>query len=110
MVRPGTVLGELVAFPDGILPQAEVIAAGGHDTASAVAAVPTDKDDFIYISCGTWSLVGTELDHPVLSPEAQQLNFSNEVGVEDSIRFLKNVMGLWLLQQCAIVGSRRARL
>lgn len=100
LVRPGTVLGELVAFPDGILPQAEVIAAGGHDTASAVAAVPTDKDDFIYISCGTWSLVGTELDHPVLSPEAQQLNFSNEVGVEDSIRFLKNVMGLWLLQQC----------
>ncbi|NLL43745.1 MAG: rhamnulokinase [Firmicutes bacterium] len=100
VVRPGTVLGELTAFVDGLFAAAKVVAVGGHDTASAVAAVPTQQEDFIYISCGTWSLVGTELRGPILSEEARTLNFSNEVGVEDTIRFLKNVMGLWLLQEC----------
>jgi len=101
VVRPGTVLGELTAFPDGEpVAGAKVIVTGGHDTASAVAAVPAQEEEFIYISCGTWSLVGTELPEPLLTEKARELNFSNEIGVENKIRFLKNVMGLWLLQQC----------
>lgn len=100
VVRPGTVLGELTAFPGETFPGAKVIVVGAHDTASAVAAVPAEKEEFVYISCGTWSLIGTELTEPLLSEEARELNFSNEVGVDDRIRFLKNVMGLWLLQQC----------
>ena len=108
-VAPGTVLGGLTAFVDGLFADAKVIAVGGHDTASAVAAVPTEQEDFIYISCGTWSLVGTELREPILTEEARTLNFSNEVGVEDTIRFLKNVMGLWLLQECRRSWARAGK-
>ena len=76
-----------------------VIASASHDTASAVAAI-TARDGTAFISSGTWSLVGTEIDAPVLTPRAMQLNFSNEGGVEGTTRLLKNVMGLWLLQGC----------
>ncbi len=77
-----------------------VIAVGGHDTASAVAAVPTDSDDFAYISSGTWSLVGGESRTPVINEEAKAANFTNEGGVFGTIRVLKNVMGLWIIQEC----------
>jgi rhamnulokinase len=77
-----------------------VIAVGSHDTASAVAAVPATGRDFAYISCGTWSLAGLELDQPVLSEESRQANFTNETGIDGTIRYLRNVMGLWLLQEC----------
>jgi rhamnulokinase len=77
-----------------------VIAVGSHDTASSVVAVPAAGDRFAYISSGTWSLVGLELDQPVLTPEAREANFTNEGGVDGRIRFLKNVMGLWILQEC----------
>jgi rhamnulokinase len=77
-----------------------VTAVGSHDTASAIAAVPATSDRFAYISCGTWSLVGVELDHPVLSDDSRNANFTNEVGVDGTIRYLHNVMGLWLLQEC----------
>ncbi|NDL58127.1 rhamnulokinase [Phytoactinopolyspora mesophila] len=77
-----------------------VRAAGSHDTASAVAAVPALGERFAYISCGTWSLVGVELDAPVLSLESAAANFTNEVGVDGTIRYLRNVIGLWPLQEC----------
>jgi rhamnulokinase len=76
-----------------------VVASASHDTASAVAAI-TARDGTAFISSGTWSLVGTELDAPVLTPRAMHLNFSNEGGVGGTTRLLKNVMGLWLLQGC----------
>ena len=77
-----------------------VVAVGSHDTASAVVGVPAAGDDFAYISCGTWSLVGVELDAPVLTEASRQANFTNEGGVDGTIRYLRNVMGLWPLQEC----------
>jgi rhamnulokinase len=73
---------------------------GSHDTASAVVGVPADgTTSFAYIACGTWSLVGVELDHAILTEESRQANFTNEGGVDDRVRYLRNVMGLWLLQE-----------
>ena len=76
-----------------------VIAVASHDTASAVAATPSTSDDFVYISCGTWSLFGIESKTPILTEKAAAANFTNEGGFEDTIRFLKNIMGLWLIQE-----------
>lgn len=103
VVEPGTILGPLLpAVRDmlGLRHELPVIAVGSHDTASAVAAVPGLDEHSAYISSGTWSLVGVELAEPILSPAAQQLNVTNEGGVAGSIRLLKNVGGLWLLQEC----------
>lgn len=102
--QPGSLIGalrpEITAEPGlsrlGPLP---VIAVGSHDTASAVVAVPARGRDFAYISCGTWSLVGVELDQPVLTEASRAANFTNETGVDGTIRYLRNVMGLWLLQE-----------
>ncbi len=80
-------------------PGIDVIAVGSHDTASAVVAVPATEQDFAYISCGTWGLVGVELPEPVLTDEARAANFTNEGGVDGRVRFLHNVMGLWLLNE-----------
>jgi rhamnulokinase len=82
------------------LPHVSVVTVGEHDTASAVAAVPTIDNDFAYLSCGTWSLLGTELDQPILEERAFEWNFTNELGVNKRYRFLKNIMGLWILQEC----------
>ncbi len=101
--RPGEPAGLLsagVLAETGLTGPVPVTAVGTHDTASAIVAVPARGRDFAYISCGTWSLVGVELDRPVLTEAARQANFTNEVGVDDTIRFLRNVMGLWLLQEC----------
>ncbi len=100
--EPGRVLGPLekgLARETG-LENVQVVAGGGHDTACAVAAVPAEGGDWAYISCGTWSLIGVELDEPLLSEDAFRRNFTNEGGVAGKIRFLKNVSGLWLLQEC----------
>ena len=108
--RPGTVIGTMrpelavepglpglgPGRPGGPLP---VIAVGSHDTASAVVAVPAQGHRFAYISCGTWSLVGVELDQPVLTEAGRAANFTNETGVDGTVRYLRNVMGLWLLQE-----------
>jgi rhamnulokinase len=99
LVRPGDPLGETVA---GV----PVTAVGSHDTASAVAAVPARNERFAYISCGTWSLVGVELDRPVLTEDSRAANFTNELGVDGTVRYLRNVMGLWLLQECLRVWNR----
>ncbi len=80
-------------------PKVPVIAVATHDTGSAVAAVPTQQDDFIYISCGTWSLFGTELPAPVINETSRKYNLTNEGGYGRTVRFLKNIMGLWLIQE-----------
>ncbi|QDT36401.1 rhamnulokinase [Stratiformator vulcanicus] len=103
IVAPGTSLGQLrteVAEAAG-LGRIDVIAPATHDTGSAVAAVPTtvDRPKFAYISSGTWSLFGVEVDHAIVSPQALALNMTNEGGVDDTYRLLKNVMGLWLVQE-----------
>jgi len=77
-----------------------VVAVAGHDTASAVAAVPAENENFAYLSSGTWSLMGIEVKDPVISEESYTMNFTNEGGVEGTIRFLKNITGMWLLEQC----------
>jgi rhamnulokinase len=76
-----------------------VTAVGSHDTASAVVGVPAESDRFAYVSCGTWSLVGFELPAPVLSEASRRAGFTNELGVDGTVRYLRNVMGLWLLQE-----------
>lgn len=99
---PGTFVGSLRTSLQEELGVQEipVIAVAEHDTGSAVAAVPTLTKDFAYLSCGTWSLMGTEVDEPVLSDEALELNFTNEGGVNGTYRLLKNIMGLWILEEC----------
>jgi rhamnulokinase len=103
IVPPGTHLGQLlpaVRAEVGLRHDVPVIATATHDTASAVAAVPGLDERSAYISSGTWSLVGVELPEPILTEQARRLNFTNEGGVGGTIRFLKNVGGLWLLQEC----------
>jgi rhamnulokinase len=93
----GTVVPEIARSHNG--KPTPVVACGSHDTASAVAAI-TARDDTAFISSGTWSLVGIEVDAPIITPTALKLNFSNEGGVNRTTRLLKNVMGLWMLQVC----------
>jgi rhamnulokinase len=95
LVEPGTVGAPAVRLARPV----PVISVGGHDTASAVVTVPTTTDRFAYISSGTWSLVGLELDAPVLTEESRQLNFTNELGLDGTVRYLKNVMGLWVFSE-----------
>jgi rhamnulokinase len=95
--EPGESIGTTLAHTGLDLP---IVAVASHDTASAVLAIPAATKDFAYICTGTWSLTGIELDAPILSRESQDANFSNETGVDGTIRYLRNVMGLWLLQEC----------
>jgi len=100
LVDPGAALGQLRGEArERVGAALEVIAVGSHDTASAVVAVPLSSPDAAYISCGTWGLVGVELDRPVVSDEAREANFTNEGGVDGRVRFLHNVTGLWLLSE-----------
>ncbi len=100
LVDPGTVIGSLRSdLVDAIGTPLNVIAVGSHDTASAVAAVPLSSRRAAYISCGTWGLVGLELDEPIVSDAARAANFTNELGVDGRIRFLHNVTGLWMLSE-----------
>ncbi len=89
---------------------APVFAVGSHDTASAVAAVPAVGENFAYISSGTWSLVGVELRAPVRTEASRAANFTNELGVDGTVRYLRNVMGLWLLQECLREWDREGDL
>ena len=101
VVEAGTRLGKIVPELQRELGTAQVIAPATHDTGSAIAAAPAQRShSWGYISSGTWSLVGVELPHPVMTPEAMAANCTNEGGVFGTTRFLKNVMGLWLLQEC----------
>lgn len=108
IVQPGQVIGVLrssVAEQTGVL-SVPVIAPATHDTGSAVAAVPAKGDSWAYISSGTWSLMGAELPGPLINDKVQQYNFTNEGGYGGTIRFLKNIMGLWLVQQCKQAWER----
>ena len=102
IVAPGTLLGpllDLIAEPAG-LSGVRVYATGCHDTASAVAAVPAEGSNWCYISSGTWSLMGAELDDPIINEQVLAQNLTNEIGAAGKVRFLKNIAGLWLLQEC----------
>lgn len=101
IVKTGTVIGTL---SDDIceelgLNKADVIAVAGHDTQSAISATPTCDDDFAFISCGTWSLFGTEVKEPIINDASKKLNVTNEGGYDYSTAFLKNICGLWLIQE-----------
>lgn len=101
--RAGDPAGELlpeVLAETGLEGPVPVVAVGSHDTASAVAGVPAHTERFAYISCGTWSLAGLELDAPVLTEASREANFTNELGIDGTVRYLRNIMGLWLLQEC----------
>jgi len=111
IVEPGTVLAPLrpeTAAETGLGP-VPVVATASHDTAAAVAAVPAGGPGWAYISSGTWSLVGVEERRPIITPAALSGNFTNEGGLEGTIRFLKNVTGLWLLQGCRKAWESRRR-
>ncbi|RZS91056.1 rhamnulokinase [Motilibacter rhizosphaerae] len=103
LVEPGAVLGAVM--PDAVAGTGApagvpVIAVASHDTASAVVGVPMADGRTAYVSCGTWSLVGLELEAPVLTTASREANVTNELGVDGTVRYLRNVMGLWLLQEC----------
>lgn len=102
VVMPGQAIGNLtddLAAECG-LDTIPVIAVAGHDTGSAVVSVPAENKNFAYLSSGTWSLMGIEVDEPIINEESFNLNFTNEGGVEGTVRFLKNITGMWLLEQC----------
>lgn len=94
LLRPG------VLEETGLTGPVPVTTVGSHDTASAVAAVPAEGERFAYICTGTWSLAGLELDAPVLTEASRKANFTNELGLDGTVRYLRNIMGLWLLQEC----------
>ena len=107
LVEPGTVVGRV--RPTHGVGEAALVAVGSHDTASAVAAVPATEQDVAYISSGTWSLVGLELPAPVLTEASRRANFTNELGVGGTVRFLRNVTGLWILQECLRTWAEEGR-
>ena len=117
VVSPGTIIGNIL--PDieeevGLSPvcragtgsPVSVIAPACHDTGSAVAAVPAQSDNWAYISSGTWSLIGIEVENPIINKTSLELNFTNEGGVDGTYRFLKNVAGLWLIQECKRIWEK----
>ena len=108
---PGKVIGTLtdtLAAETGI-GKVDVVAVAGHDTASAVAAVPAENERFAYLSSGTWSLMGIETKQPIISEESFRHNFTNEGGVEGTTRFLKNICGMWILEQCRKEWEREGK-
>ena len=111
LVETGTLLGPLRAdlAESTRLGPVPVYATAAHDTASAVAAVPAQGKDWCYISSGTWSLMGVEVDQPLINERSLELNFTNELGAEGKIRFLKNIAGLWLLQECRRTWAAEGR-
>jgi rhamnulokinase len=113
LVDPGADLGPVLPYVAeycDLKQETSVFATGSHDTASAVAAVPARAgENWCYISSGTWSLMGVELNEPVINDASLQANFTNEAGVQNRIRFLKNIPGLWVLQECRRVWEREGQ-
>jgi rhamnulokinase len=113
VVDPGQSIGKLtamVAADLGADEPIEVVAVGSHDTASAIVAVPMSSRNAAYISSGTWSLVGVELDEPVLTAESREANFTNEGGVDGRVRYLRNLMGMWLLSESVRSWEREGQV
>ncbi|MDR1130509.1 MAG: rhamnulokinase [Prevotellaceae bacterium] len=102
LVTPGKITGNILSSIQAEcgIEQTPVIAVAGHDTASAIAAIPAENKNFAYLSSGTWSLMGIEVKDPIISEQSFNLNFTNEGGIEGTTRFLKNITGMWLLEQC----------
>ena len=96
--RLGTLKPELAAASG--LGEIEVLATCSHDTGAAVAAVPAAGDQWAYLSSGTWSLIGVELPEPIINDSAREMNFTNEIGHGNTVRLLRNIIGLWLVQEC----------
>lgn len=112
LVMPGTRIGELtdaLAEETGI-GKVPVIAVASHDTASAVVAVPAESPRFAFLSSGTWSLMGIEVENPIITEESYKNNFTNEGGIEGTTRFLKNITGMWLLEQCRKEWEKAGRV
>ncbi|MCD7976280.1 MAG: rhamnulokinase [Tannerellaceae bacterium] len=110
-VMPGLIIGELtdaLAKETGI-GKVKVVAVAGHDTASAVVAVPATDPNFAYLSSGTWSLMGIEVAQPIITESSFKNNFSNEGGIEGTTRFLKNITGMWLSEQCRKEWERKGK-
>lgn len=110
-IQPGVVIGKLkkeIAQETGI-GEIPVVAVAGHDTGSAIVAVPATSPNFAYLSSGTWSLMGIETEKPIISEASAQYNFTNEGGIEGTIRFLKNITGMWLLEQCRKKWSKEGK-
>ena len=111
IVQPGEVIGTFrkeIADACG-LPQIPVVAVAGHDTASAIAAVPAEDEKFAYLSSGTWSLMGIETLSPIINEASTRLNFTNEGGIDGTTRFLKNITGMWILEQSRKVWDAQGR-
>ena len=108
VIQPGTDIGMILPSitNETAFQPTRVIAPACHDTGSAVAAVPVQNESWAYISSGTWSLMGIEVEEPIITKHALDLNFTNEGGVNNTFRFLKNIMGLWLIQECRRTWSR----
>ena len=102
IVTPGAILGNLRPALKPTLGRTDIplVVAPSHDTASAVAGIPISGDDKLWLSSGTWSIMGVEIRQPITTPEALELGFCNELGVAGTVRFLKNIAGLWLIQEC----------
>jgi rhamnulokinase len=103
VIQPGSIIDKLlsdIAIEVGLSKEVDVVSIGCHDTASAVAAVPAFTDKWAFISSGTWSVIGIELNQPLINKITMMSNFTNEGGIGGKIRFLQNVIGLWLLQEC----------
>ncbi len=111
LVYPGEKVGLLTVSLSQVtgLSQIPVIAVAGHDTGSAVAAVPAENERFAYLSSGTWSLMGIETKDPIITEDSYQMNFTNEGGVDGTTRFLKNITGMWLLEQCRKEWSKAGK-
>ena len=108
---PGCVIGKLTdaLAEETRIGKVDVVAVAGHDTASAVAAVPAENEKFAYLSSGTWSLMGIEVKEPIITEESFRHNFTNEGGVEGTTRFLKNICGMWILEQCRKEWEREGK-
>jgi rhamnulokinase len=112
IVQPGTVLGEVLAEIQedtgcGAIP---CVAVASHDTASAVVSVPAEGENWAYLSSGTWSLLGIESPEPLVSEKSLEMNFTNEGGAEGTTRFLKNIMGMWLIQECKRIWDQEKEM
>ena len=111
LVMPGTYIGELtdaLAMETGA-GKVPVVAVASHDTASAIVAVPAEDKYFAYLSSGTWSLMGIETEQPIITEQSYKNNFTNEGGIEGTTRFLKNITGMWLIEQCRKEWDKEGR-
>lgn len=112
LIQPGTLIGNILPEIQEDTGSAEIpcIAVASHDTASAIVSVPADGGEWAYLSSGTWSLLGIESKEPLVSEETLSMNFTNEGGVEGTTRFLKNIMGMWLIQECKRIWDEEKEL